>query len=210
MVEETLKILVREWSSIGDEFEFHDRTNSDDYPDPINYELNQHLAENKPMDKQLRKAYKNLQSSIFKFTIDKAVLLRTDEYAYGDDMPWGKTINKGDIVSNDALLMAVSESNSYAKKLTYSPEKDTTMTLAHFLIKNAEAAPLVYGIASPVLEEYERLIGPHAYFEVEDIAYAEKINTQGVVDDSFIKRVGVVLRQLPSYSGTAKNIHTGR
>ncbi|WP_416199580.1 MAG: Insecticidal toxin complex protein TccC [Pseudomonas helleri] len=173
------KAAIRGWSSIGDAFEYHDFMDSDDYPDALSYELNQHLAENKSLDKKFRKAYVNLQSSISKLTIDKAVLLRTDEYAHSDDIPWGKTINKGDIVSNQALLMAVSESNSYAQTLTDSPEKETTTTLAHYLIKNAEAAPLVYGIASPVLEEYERLIAPHTYFEVEDIAYAEKIDTQG-------------------------------
>ena len=204
------KESIRGWSSIGDAFEYHDLMDSDDYPDAINYELNQHLAENKPLDKQLRKAYVNLQSSISKLTIDKAVLLRTDEYAHSDDIPWGKTINKGDIVSNQALLMAVSESNSYAQTLTDNPEKETTATLAHYLIKNAEAAPLVYGIASPVLEEYERLIAPHTYFEVEDIAYAEKIGTHGSVNNSFLKRIGVVLKQLKNYSGPAKNIHTGR
>ncbi|MQT93801.1 hypothetical protein GHO33_04235 [Pseudomonas helleri] len=204
------KAAIRGWSSIGDAFEYHDFMDSDDYPDALSYELNQHLAENKSLDKKFRKAYVNLQSSISKLTIDKAVLLRTDEYAHSDDIPWGKTINKGDIVSNQALLMAVSESNSYAQTLTDSPEKETTTTLAHYLIKNAEAAPLVYGIASPVLEEYERLIAPHTYFEVEDIAYAEKIDTQGSVNNSFMKRIGVVLKQLKNYSGPAKNIHTGR
>ncbi|MGO2704531.1 MAG: RHS repeat-associated core domain-containing protein [Pseudomonas helleri] len=204
------KAAIRGWSSIGDAFEYHDFMDSDDYPDAISYELNQHLAENKSLDKKFRKAYVNLQSSISKLTIDKAVLLRTDEYAHSDDIPWGKTINKGDIVSNQALLMAVSESNSYAQTLTDSPEKETTTTLAHYLIKNAEAAPLVYGIASPVLEEYERLIAPHTYFEVEDIAYAEKIDTHGSVNNSFMKRIGVVLKQLNNYSGPAKNIHTGR
>ena len=204
------KAAIRGWSSIGDAFEYHDFMDSDDYPDAISYELNQHLAENKPLDNKFRKAYVNLQSSISKLTIDKAVLLRTDEYAHSDDIPWGKTINKGDIVSNQALLMAVSESNSYAQTLTDSPEKETTTTLAHYLIKNAEAAPLVYGIASPVLEEYERLIAPHTYFEVEDIAYAEKIDTHGSVNNSFMKRIGVVLKQLKNYSGPAKNIHTGR
>ena len=204
------KAAIRGWSSIGDAFEYHDFMDSDDYPDALSYELNQHLAENKSLDKKFRKAYVNLQSSISKLTIDKAVLLRTDEYAHSDDIPWGKTINKGDIVSNQALLMAVSESNSYAQTLTDSPEKETTTTLAHYLIKNAEAAPLVYGIASPVLEEYERLIAPHTYFEVEDIAYAEKIDTHGSVNNSFMKRIGVVLKQLKNYSGPAKNIHTGR
>ncbi|HCN66015.1 MAG TPA: hypothetical protein DIT33_21815 [Pseudomonas sp.] len=204
------KAAIRGWSSIGDAFEYHDFMDSDDYPDAINYELNQYLAENKPLDNKFRKAYVNLQSSISKLTIDKAVLLRTDEYAHSEDIPWGKTINKGDIVTNQALLMAVSESNSYAQTLTDNPEKETTATLAHYLIKNAEAAPLVYGIASPVLEEYERLIAPHTYFEVEDIAYAEKIGTHGSVNNSFLKRIGVVLKQLKNYSGPAKNIHTGR
>ncbi|MCP2067443.1 RHS repeat domain-containing protein [Pseudomonas laurylsulfatiphila] len=204
------KVAIRGWSATGNAFEYHDRVDSDDYPDPINYEINQFLAENKPLDKYLMKAYKNLQSGIPKLTVDKAVLLRTDEYSYMEDMPWGKIINKGDIVTNGALLMAVSESNLYARKLTDRPEKETTITLAHFLIKDAEAAPLVYGIASPVLEEYERLVAPHAFFEVEEIAYAEKIDNHGITDDSFMKRVGVVLKQLPGHSGPAKNIHTGR
>ncbi|WP_447890916.1 RHS repeat-associated core domain-containing protein [Pseudomonas hormoni] len=203
------KVAVRGWSGTGDAFEYHDRVNSDGLPDPINYEINQQLASQTPLDDWLMTAYTDLQSAIPKLTMDKAVLLRTDEYSDTENMPWGRAIKRGDVVTNGALLMAVSESNLYARKLTDSPEKETTDTLAHFLIKGAVAAPLVYGIASPVREEYERLIAPHSYFEVEEIAFAQKIVNGGVEGKSFMNRVGVVLKQLSNYSGRAKNIHTG-
>lgn len=203
------QVAVRGWSGTDNAFEYHDRINSDGLPDPINYEINQYLAVQSPLDDLLMTAYTDLQSAISKLTMDKAVLLRTDECSDAESMPWGSVIKKGDVVTNGALLMAVSESNLYARKLTYSPEKETTDTLVHFLIKDAVAAPLVYGIASPVKEEYERLIAPHSFFEVEEIAFAQKIVSDEEVE-SFMNRVGVVLRQRSGYgSGRAKNIHTG-
>jgi RHS repeat-associated protein len=203
------QVAVRGWSSIGDTFVYHDRVDDDGLPEAINYEINENLAAQSPLNDYLMTAYTDLQSSISKLTMDRAVLLRTVEYSFDEKIPWGTMIHRGDIVTNGTLLMAVSESNKYAAKLTKAPEKETTSTLIHFLIKGAEAAPLVYGIASPVREEYERLMGPHAFFEVDDIAFAEKINDQGETDYGFMKRVGVVLKQRFGYSGPSKNIHTG-
>ena len=203
------KVAVRGWTSIDDAFEYHDRVNDDDLPQSINYELHEQLSVLTPFSKKQMTAYENLKSALSKIPSDKASLIRTSEYSSKEHLPWGRTVHQGDVVTNGAFFMSASEKNEYAKKVTYNSERESTTTLVHFLIKEATATPLVYGIASPAHAEYERLFSPHRLFDVEDIAFASKLDANWNVDPQYMGRVGVVLRERTGYAGLVKNIHTG-
>lgn len=205
------KLAVRRWTAIEDDI---DEIFSDGMKDttkigmnPINYELNQKLANTEVLNEDERNMVRLLDSALNKIPPQKGEFIRISEY---DKFitPWDNEIKPGDIVTNSPCYMSVSADTKYIEK---SDVKDDVKANVYFRIENTYSAkPLLKGVASLVDDELESIFKRNSAFKVKQIAIA--VEKTGETNSLAIKKRIVVLLEevdIPQ-SNMVKNIHTGK
>ncbi len=175
----------------------------------INYDLNAALAAGAVLSQEQHESCIQLSSALRQLPPVRGEYLRIAVYSNSNDMPWGKSINVGDVVTNFPCFMSVSETEKYAQDIlneqgSLEPEEGYREGIVIYKIENATTAvPLLRGPLS-LTSEHEVLFSRDSCFAVTGIAIADPV-TAGMP-----LRAGVLLTEVPATHQIIRNLYSGQ